>query len=432
ITGIRRHGLNDNFRSYSVNGSRPASLSYLIDGVTGNDRLFQGLSVVPQIDSIQEFKLQNGLYSAEYGMGAAQVNVALKSGTNALHGSLWEFLRNAALQRKHPFFHTKDPLKQNQFGGTLGGPVWIPGIYKGKDRTFFFGSYEVGRRRSGSFGTAQLPTAQQKQGDFSDWPVQLYNPLTGVFNSDGTVTRQPFPNNRIPDSLIAQTSKNLLQYFPSPNVNCKLPCPNFIRSFPSGAIDTDAFTVRMDHKVTTRDRIFGQFVYEDQLAPSPSVIPLSCTKVEQNGRLAGLQWTHFFGPRTINEARMGFNRIFYLNSFETAFGGVNYWGQVGFKNLRDDASYYALPAVTLGTNYNGIGNGGSIPFSNITNIFHYVDNVSITRGRHTMKAGADIRRNQNMNINGFGGNGLVNFTGQYTAQNPLAAQVAGRPETGNA
>ena len=441
ITGIRKHGLNDNFRTGSVNGARPASISFVVDGVSMNDSLFQGISVVPPIDALEEFKLQNGLYSADFGMGAAQVNIALKSGTNSFHGSLWEFLRNNALQPAQPFFHTKTPLKQNQFGGTLGGPAWIPGIYKGKDRTFFFFSYEAGRRRSGAISQAQVPTDQEKQGNFSDWPVQLFNPLTSkpnpAFDPNNPrpdvppILRDPFPNNQIPSGMIAQTSKNLLQYFPSPNINCKLPCFNFTRGFASGAIDTDTFTVRGDHNFTARDRVFGQFLYEDQLAPSPSIIPLSGTSVRQQGRLASLQWTHVFGSRTMNEVRMGYNRIFYLSGFETAFGSTNYWKQVGLVNLRDDPAYFALPAVIPGTSYNSIGNGGSVPFFNITNIFQWSDSLTMTRGRHSIKVGADIRRNQNMNLNGFGGNGLLSFSGEYTAQNPTVAQVGGAPFAGN-
>jgi hypothetical protein len=125
-TTIRRHGLNDAFRNVSVNGARPASISYVVDGVSINDGLFQTPVVVPPVDVIQEFKIQNGLYSAEFGMGSAQVNVALKSGTNEIHGSLWEFLRNDALQPSHPRLHSKTPLKQNQFGGRDGRPRLHP------------------------------------------------------------------------------------------------------------------------------------------------------------------------------------------------------------------------------------------------------------------------------------------------------------------
>ncbi|HYM09798.1 MAG TPA: TonB-dependent receptor [Bryobacterales bacterium] len=430
---IRPHGLNDNFRYLSVNGARPASISYLIDGVTSNEGLFQAPSNIPPIDAIQEFKLQNGLYSAEFGMGAAQVNIALRSGTNALHGSLWDFLRNDALQPANPRFHVKSPLKQNQFGGAGGGPVVIPKLYNGRDRTFFFVSYEGGRRRTGGVGQAQVPTDQEKQGNFSDWPTQLYNPLTGVANPGGTppVIRQPFPNNQIPANLLAPQSQNLAKYFPSPNVNCKLPCNNYAGSVVS-PLTTDHFTTRIDQNISDKDRIYGQFLFQDVDAPLPSLIPLSGVAEKQHSRLAGLQWTHVFSPRTLNEARVGFNRYYFLQDFETAFGSINYWQQAGLVNLNNNAAYYALPAISMGTNYTSIGNGGSVPFFNVSNTFQYADDVTFTRGRHNLKVGADIRRNQNMNESGFGGNGLLTFQGAYTALNPTVAQVAGSPNAGNA
>ncbi len=310
--------------------------------------------------------------------------------------------------------------------------MWVPGVYNGKDRTFFFGSYQGGRRRSGTIGQTQVPTDREKQGDFSDWPVQLYNPLTGVANPGGTpaVIREPFPGNRIPSTMFAPQSLNLLKYFPSPTSTCQLPCNNFIRGvvFP---VTVDNFTVRVDHNITNSDRVFGQFLFQNENAPSPSIIPLSGTKVTQNSRLVGLQWTHIFSPRTLNEVRAGYNRQFYLLGFETAFGSINYWKEAGLRGLRDDGAYYALPAILLGSQYSGIGNGGSLPFFNVTNLFHYVENFTFTRGRHSMKVGADIRRNQNLNVNGLGGNGLLNFQGAYTARNPLIPQAAGRADTGN-
>jgi hypothetical protein len=429
---IRRHGLNDSFHMVSINGSRPSSLSFLIDGVTANEGLFQTPTAIPPVDAIQEFQLQSALYSAEFGMGAAQVNIAMRAGTNALHGSLWEFLRNDALQAANPRFHTKTPLKQNQFGGSFGGPVVLPKIYDGRNRTFFFVSYQGGRRRIGSVGQAQVPTEQERRGDFSDWPVQLYNPLTGVSNPNGTpaVTRQPFPNNQIPATLFAPESVKLLQYLPAPNVNCALPCNNFTGAAVS-SVTVDNFTVRVDHNFSANDRVSGDFLIQNEAAPSPSIIPLSGYNVTQNSRLAGLQWTHLISPRTINEARMGFNHFYFLQDFETAFGSTNYWKEIGLQNLVDNGAYYALPAVALGTQYSGVGFGGSVPFFNISNIFHWVDNLTMTRGRSTIKVGADIRRNQNMNQNGFGGNGYLSFSGVYTARNPLVPQVAGHADTGN-
>lgn len=429
---IRRHGLNDSFRMVSVNGARPASVSYMIDGISTNEPLFQSPSIVPPIDVIQEFKLQNGLYSAEFGMGSAQVNVALKSGTNTLHGSLWEFLRNDALQPSHPRFQNKTVLKQNQFGLAAGAPLWIPRLYNGKDRTFFFFSYQGGRRRTGFNGQAQVPTLQQRNGDFSDWPTQLYNPLTTVPNPGGTpsVTRQPFANNQIPANLIAQQSKNLLRYFPQPNVNCAMPCLNFTRRV-TQPTNTDGYSGRVDHNIGASDRLFGQILQYEEHAPLPSIIPLSGNDVRQHAWLANINWTHVFSPRTINEARVGFNRFWFLQGYETAFGGVNYWKEIGLTNLRDDPAYYAIPLVSLGTQYSSVGFGGTAPFFNISNVFSYVESLTLTRGRSSIKFGFDIRRNQNFTRSGGQGNGQLTFAGSYTARNPTIPQAAGRPDTGN-
>lgn len=154
-TVFDQHGLNDTFREMSVYGSRPASISYLIDGITDNDFFFSKPTNIPSGYSVQKFKLQNGLYSSEYGNGPAQVNVAIKSGTNQFHGNAYDFIRNDAFQPDSPVvtalnamhgtnIPTKTPLKQNQFSFTLGGPVLIPWIFNGRNRTFWFASYEGG------------------------------------------------------------------------------------------------------------------------------------------------------------------------------------------------------------------------------------------------------------------------------------------------
>jgi len=429
---IRPHGFNDSYTMVSVNGARPESVSYLVDGVTSNEPLFQAPTAIPPIDAIEEFKIQNALYSAAYGMGAAQVNIAMKSGTNSVHGAIWEFLRNDALEPENPRFHSKTPLKQNQFGGAFGGPIVLPKLYSGKDRTFFFVSYQGGRRTTSAFSQTQVPTSQERQGNFSDWPVQLYNPLTGVFNPGGTppVLRSPFPANQIPPIMFAPQSVNMLQYFPMPIVNCHLPCENYSKDVVA-TLDMDNFTARIDQNFSEKDRIFGQFLFQNESAPQPSLMPLSGLNETEDSRNAGLEWTHIFSPHTINEAHLGFNRFYYLQDFQTAYGSVNYWQQIGLKNLDNDPAYYALPNVVLGTQYAALGNGGSVPFFNISNLFQYADDAILTRGRQTIEIGADIRRNQNMNRNGFGGNGTLNFSGQYTARNPLVAQIAGQPNTGN-
>ncbi len=371
-TNIRRHGLDDTFSNVSVNGSRPAAISFLIDGVTDNEGLFQTAAVIPPIDAIEEFKLQTSQYSAEFGMGAGQVNVALKAGTNTLHGALWEFIRNDALQPRNPRTHIVTPLKQNQFGFAVGGPVLIPKVFNGKNRTFFFVSYEGGRRTSASVGRGQVPTAQELQGNFSDWPTQLYNPLTTVPSpgSPGNISRSPFPGNQIPLSLLAPQSLAIAKYFPAPNVACTLPCNNFVRTY-SGTIDTDTVTSRFDHYISQSDRIFGQYLQEVQAAGAPNLIPLSGTTGIQRTHLASIQWAHIFSPRMLNEFRVGYNNLYFLNSYETSNGSVKYWQQVGLQNLVPGPLYNALPNIVLGSSYAPLGASGAVPFLNISNTFQF-------------------------------------------------------------
>jgi hypothetical protein len=436
------HGYDTNWEMVSVNGARPASVSYLIDGVSVVDPQFERVSVIPPPDAIQEFKLQNGLYSSQFGFGAAQVNVALKSGTNSLHGSLWEFLQNDALQPMQPFYKTKTPLKQNEFGFTVGGPVEIPRVYHGRNHTFFFASYQGGRQVTTTFSQTQVPTSAERGGSFSDWPTPLYNPLTGVPNpsyssslppsvGNTPVLRAQFPGNQIPSSMLAPQSLKILQYYPAANVNCTLPCDNYDGAMTS-VNNLNQYMVRADHDISGSDRLFGQWLYSKETLLNPALIPLSGTNTDQSGGVGSLQWTHIFGPRTVNEARFGFNRFNLLSDFQTGFGTVNYWQQVGLTNLNSNSAFFALPAVSLATNYSGIGYSGTAPIIELDNTFQWNDVLTMTRGRNSIAIGADIRRNQIFNDTGSHGNGTLSFNGEYTAENPILAQTAGVAGTGNA
>jgi hypothetical protein len=341
---IRRQGFNDGIKNVSVNGARPSSVTYLIDGVSLNEPLFQFPSQIPPIEAVEEFKLQNALYPAEFGMGVGQVSIAMKSGTNNVHGSMYDFLRNDKLQKFHPRFRTKTPLKQNQFGGVVGGPVYIPKLYDGRNRTFFMTSYQGGRRVVGAVGLGQVPTAAEKSGDFSAWPTQLFDPLSGVLTPGQAlpIARTPFSGNRIPASQFAPQSAALLQYWPSPTRPCATPCNNFEAST-STPVRMDQYTIRGDHNFSVSDRVFGQYLYSKETAPIPAVIPLSGVVTQQSSWLASLQWTHVISPRMVNEVRAAYNHFLFDQSFETQGKGVVYWKDAGLKNLND--KYEALPAM---------------------------------------------------------------------------------------
>jgi len=427
---IRRQGFNDGIKNVSINGARPSSVTYLLDGVSLNEPLFQFPSQVPPIESVAEFKLQNAPYPAEFGMGVGQVSIAMKSGTNALHGSMYDFLRNDALQKFHPRFHNKTPLKQNQFGVVVGGPVLIPKLYNGRNKTFFFASYQGGRRVTGSNGLAQVPSANERTGNFSTWPTQLFDPLSGVLTPGQAlpIARTPFSGNQIPASRFAPQSQALLQFWPQPNQSCNAPCNNYVGST-NTPVNMNQYTMRIDQNFSTKDRVFWQFLKSNETAPIPSVIPLSGVVTAQRSWLTTAQWTHVFSPQIIAELRGAYNHFTFDQNFETQGLGTLYWKDVGLKNLNE--RYQALPAMLPGTQYTGIGYAGSVPFYSRTDTQHYVAHVTGIWGKHTVKTGIDYRRSRTNRLGGFQGNGIINFNGMYSARNPTVAQTAGAANTGN-
>ena len=440
------HGLNTQFTSVSVDGARPASISYIIDGVTDTDLFFSRPTNVPPADTIQEFKLQNGLYSAQYGFGSSQVNVAIKSGTNQLHGGLYDFLANSAFQPQNPVntflksqmknspILTKPPSKQNQFGLQLGGPVWIPKIYEGKNRTFWFGSYEGGRiRQTIAAQQFQVPSAQERQGDFSDWPFPIYDPgTTGQLTStaEDPTGRIAFAGNKIQTSRISSQGLNLLNLiYPLPNLNCALPCANFAGSA-TNPLSTDVVTARIDHHLTDRDQLSftGNAGRYHQTTLSP--LPLLSTAVVVHSYLYGLQYQRNFTNSLVGVFTTGYNRENYNNGAPASFdSGVR--SKLGLSNEPNPAGFFGIPIVAIASSYNGPVQGNNANHET-DNIFQYSSTISWVRGPHTFNTGADIRRIQLQNFSGFGTYGTLNFNGAYTSADPTKAGGAPSVVNGNA
>jgi hypothetical protein len=427
------HGLGGGeFREVSLNGARPDSVSYLVDGVTNNGNFFSVAANIPSMSSIQEFKVQDGLYSAEYGTGSGQVNVAIKSGTNQLHGSAYDYLQNDMFQPSSPIqayennvngtnIPLKSPFKQNDFGGTLGGPLIVPKIYNGRDKTFWFFSYEGGRRRtvSGTSGAAiMVPTEQERTGNFSDWPVPLYDPSTtgtAVTVSDPT-GRLPFSGNQIPSGEINPIAQKIVAYYPKPNITCTMPCNNYAIPV-RNSITTDTETMRVDENVTARDSVYftGNIRNDDE--PNPSELPASGQISFSRGRLFGLTWQHSFGNATINEVRFGYNRLFFHEGVDTAFG-PDLATQLGLQNSPDIPALFDVPVITFTNDgYSGLGSQNN-GYTQRENDYQVVENLKLIRGKHTLTLGTDIRRVQMLDQDGFISMGELYFSGDYTSAAP--------------
>ncbi|MGH9628726.1 MAG: TonB-dependent receptor plug domain-containing protein, partial [Bryobacteraceae bacterium] len=381
----------------NVNGMRKGSNNYLLDGMVNNNPMNNAVEGVgtPSVDFLQEFKVITNMYSAEYGRNAGSiVNVVTRSGTNTLHGNFFEFARNTVWVARPFFAPRRGQNVQNQFGGTVGGPVVIPKLYRGQDRTFFFFGYEGLRQRNTNSNAAivagRVPTPDERNGIF---PSTIRDPLTG----------QPFPNNTVPASRVNPTSAELLErYVPLPNVND--PNNNFIQQFGT-PFNGDQFTYRIDHEISPNDRIsFRQFnLYADQFTASGR-LPGFGRVSEFTMRQLVLSETHLFRPNLVNEFRFG-----YYN-FPSSATDTNTIDprSVGIEPINPQPG---LPGISV-TGYLPYGYTGNDWKDQISS-FLFNDTLSHIKGAHSLKYGAEIRYGQEQSF-GIPFQGRFNFNGQYS------------------
>jgi hypothetical protein len=419
------HGLNNNFTEVSLNGERPESVSFMVDGVADTDNFFTSASGIPSEFSIQEFKVETGLYSAEYGQGSGQVNVAIKSGTNQWHGQAYDYLQNNMFNPKSPLEEEQylyegapvpkvAPFKQNQFGGTLGGQLKIPGLNNGRNKAFWFFAYDGGRRHWQPVqGGIQVPTANERTGDFSDWPYPLYDPTTTVCNPtcDAT-TRTAYTGNQITSSEINATGQKLANLFPLPNITCTLPCANYLVPL-HNSITTNNETFRVDENLGDKDRLYftGNIRSDDE--PHPSMVPYSGSENSTKAQLFALNWERTINSTTINTVRLGYNHLYFATASETAYG-PNLQANLGFANAPETPAFYGIPNIGFNQDYNGMGNGNNGTFTK-SGTYQFVDNLKMIRGKHSITVGVDIRRLREFETDNYLGTGTIGFNGEYTA-----------------
>lgn len=235
-----------------VGGVRGSQTTFLLDGGDVTEQHQGGTWIQTSIDALQEFSVQQSVYSAEYARAGGTFNVTTKSGTNDLHGGLFEFLRNDKLDARDFFAPKREILKHNQFGGTIGGPVVIPRVLNGRNNTFFFLSYEGRRERAGLVFNPTVPSLAQRSGNFSGLN-RIYDPLTTIPNPSGSGNiRTLFPNNTIPENRFSPQAVYFMRYFPVPNT------PSGTAAYsPSRHYDAHQITFRLDREVTTKHRAFA-------------------------------------------------------------------------------------------------------------------------------------------------------------------------------
>lgn len=410
--------------NFSLAGGRTQSQMFWIDGGSGqNMRLGIGqVDIDPPVETVQEVKIMSNSYSAEYGGSAGGVIIATtKSGTNEFHGALYEYLRNDALDAANFFApivnnqKVKAPLRYNVFGGTIGGPVYLPkfgeggkALYDGHNRTFFFFGYEGSRRKEGQTRALTVPTLKMRAGDFSEFPNNIiYDPAT-TRTENGRVVRTPFANQLIPASRIDPVAAKLLAFYPLPNV---AGLANNFRSNYQRILTRDNFTAKVDHSITERDKINVRYLYNSDNLGYTSVFPNIASETltpalrHQNYWYFG--YTRVISPTIINEARYTYsNRI----NDEAAFGFDEPWpSQLGLKGVPNQA----FPQINV-TGVTALGAGQHARAQLPIQQHQFVDNLSITRGRHTFKMGGEARLSDNFEVTYTSVSGQYGFVPQAT------------------
>jgi len=399
----------------SSNGGRNVWGQINIDGVTMVNNRHAYVNAYPSVDAIDEFKVLTGNYAAEYGGGpGAIVNVQLKTGTNSFHGSVFEFIRNDAVDARNLFRPAplpKNVLKQNQFGATLGGPII-------KNRTFFFTSYEGLRSIQETPQTGNVLTAAQRQGDFSAIKTPLRNPFTG-----GT-----YANNQIPVNSVSQNIIN--QYMPLPNSSGST---NYAGAS-SGDLSVDQGIARIDHKFDEKNQIFVHYLYAFRNFPVTNINPNFHFTGTYPIHNAALQYLHIFTPALVNELRMGVDlehvkqlSVRANTDFTAASLGINGF-LVGGPNGRPlTPAEEGFPTLSI-SGYINIGDGTAASNLDDSRTYQLADNLTWTKGKHTIVMGADIRHVQDNATTNNTPYGSQSFTGSMTG-NPAADFMLGIPAT---
>lgn len=415
--------------NYSVNGSSAQMNSYLIDGIVNRNLWLNTLIMVPTIDAIQEFRVMTSNYSAEYGASAGAVTVVqTKSGSNELHGSAYEFLRNDRMDA-NTFFNNrlgapKPPFRRNEFGATAGGAVR-------RDKIFFFGDYQGIRIRQPQTLTSTIPTLADRDmvnsGDFSGLGTAIFDPLSARAAGGGNVVRDQFSGNHIPPSRLDPASLRLFQLLPAPTSSAAT--RNFIFD-PVLSQRTDQFDIRADLNLGKSDRFFAKYSYDDTSLIQPGVLPApsnagipigpylsadggaSATSVPLRNQSLALNYV-VFGPSVVNEARAGVVR---WNQHILPLGnGFNTATAIGIPGININDKSGGLPAFAI-SGFRVIGEDSTYPEQSQTASFQFEDILTKIQGSHTLKFGARFVRHRFNGFSAFPTRGQYNFNGQFTRQ----------------
>ncbi len=416
--------------NFSLAGGRMQSAQFYIDGASAqNMRIGTGqMDVDPPVDTLQEVKVVANGFSAEFGGSAGGMVIATtKSGTNHFRGSLFEYLRNQVMDAPNFFSPVVDGLKQkpslryNVFGGSIGGPIK-------RDKTFFFAAYEGSRRRDGSIRTLNVPSMLERAGDFSQTynargqVYTIYDPFTTA-TVNGAQVRTVFPGNRIPANRMDPVGLKIVPFYPQPNRPADdVTGANNFRNNDVNAYTRNNLIAKIDHSLNNNDKLTFRYLYNIDLNRQRSVFPepaadtINDTDAYQQYWYG--TWTRIVSPSVINEVRFSYGRRYYRSFSKGLDQG---WPtKLGLKGIPDDAFPYIIAA-----GYTNLGNATQDRQQSPIQQYHFLEGVTIVRGRHTIKFGGELRPSKNRDIL------RASISGKFTFNRGLTG-ISGNTQTGNA
>ncbi len=385
----------------AINGQRANQISFYFDGVDTRTETSGRPAFTPSIEAIQEFKIQESNFSAEYGRNPAAINLSLKPGTNDFHGALFEFLRNDVLDARSFFSAKTDPLRRNQFGGVISGPVI-------RNRTFFMANYEGLRTRRANTLYLSVPTENQRAGNFAGCPT-IYDPATF---DPATNKRQPFPGNVIPKERFGLIGNSALSYYPLPNTPGSA-AYNYVVGA-SSISDGDQFHGRVDHQFNERNLLFGRISYSTANIESPGGLPYTGSLEGVKGVNLTVQESHTFSPTKINQFRTAWTFFNDNLGFPTLDHDATQ-SEFGLLNLAPPSIAFGVPQLLV-PGLSTMGSNLFQPQGPRENIYTLADDFSWIRSRHSLKFGFDGRYYRPAAKVQATPNGGFTFANQFTNQ----------------
>ncbi len=421
-SGVARRASGGLGSGFVVGGARADNTNFIVDGFSDYDPRTGGPQVMPNYDAIEEFRVQTIGSTAEYGrMAGGVMNMVLRSGANRLHGGAFEYLRSDLFSARNFFDVEKSRLLSNQFGATLGGPVAIPRVYRGKDRTFFLASWETLLQSSGGNRLSEVPTSLERSGDFSQSvgaagrPVVVSDPLSGA----------AFPGDRIPASRLDPIAQKTAPYYPLPNSG------NPTDNYHADALSQTHWTsllLKLDERVTEKDTVSFRYLTRLNAGMNPysgSDTGLFGSHSNTRPTLSGVSYTRVFGPALVNELRAGFVRISDHES--SSYQGQEIGSQLGLPPVVTDPQFLGFPRFTV-LNLAALGDSTTMPVNFTVNNYEVADAVSWVHRRHLLKFGGDFLRTQFFQQLNNNANGSFNFLGRWSGV-PFADFLLGLPDS---